>query len=67
MDVYTMLNSLSSRSTDSLRLLYTKVKKATTRSISPVASQAVGVYVEQLRDTRETKSVYSRSKGQGEG
>jgi hypothetical protein len=60
MYVYTMLNSLSSRSTASLRLLYTKVKKATTSSISPVASQAVGVYVEQVGDTRETESFHSR-------
>ena len=51
--------SLSSRSIASLRLLYTKVK-ATISSISPVAIQAVGVYVEQVEDTRETELVYSR-------
>ena len=40
-------------------MLYTKVK-ATISSISPVASQAVGVYVEQVEDTRETELIYSR-------
>ena len=57
--MYISCSSLSSRSIASLRLLYTKVK-ATISSISPVASQAVGVYVEQVEDTRETELIYSR-------
>jgi hypothetical protein len=35
-------------------LLYTKVKVAIS-SISPLATQAVGVYVEQVEVTRETE------------
>jgi len=36
-------------------LLYTKVMEAATSSISPVATQASGVYVEQVLDVRKTE------------